>query len=214
MTFLTNVHKNNKPLTSFGASPFTTWLFGFRPLSVRLETNWGCILWCIVKGVYTSGKASKACQTTEPLLCKQTAFRFKIWKANMSILWDDCVTNEFGNDVYYTSYNKGRTILVDLSDVVYWFKKKKKKNCALLLCCGILQQPPEVPLQADDASFFYSAAIFSHYARIALIRTTLCSVVSGLFSSKVSVCSRVIKNSAEARLGGMIEQSLLKQTWA
>ena len=130
MTFLTNVHKNNKPLTSFGASPFTTWLFGFRPLSVRLETNWGCILWCIVKGVYTSGKASKACQTTEPLLCKQTAFRFKIWKANMSILWDDCVTNEFGNDVYYTSYNKGRTILVDLSDVVYWFKKKNKKKTA------------------------------------------------------------------------------------
>ena len=128
MTFLTNVHKNNKPLTSFGASPFTTWLFGFRPLSVRLETNWGCILWCIVKGVYTSGKASKACQTTEPLLCKQTAFRFKIWKANMSILWDDCVTNEFGNDVYYTSYNKGRTILVDLSDVVYWFLKKKTKK--------------------------------------------------------------------------------------
>ena len=37
-------------------------------------------------------------------------------------------------------------------------------------------------------------------------------VVSGLFSSKVSACSMLIKNSAEARLGGMIEQSLLKQT--
>ena len=36
-------------------------------------------------------------------------------------------------------------------------------------------------------------------------------VVSGL-SSKVSACSMLIKNSAEARLGGMIEQSLLKQT--
>ena len=37
-------------------------------------------------------------------------------------------------------------------------------------------------------------------------------VVSGLSSSKVSVCSMLIKDSAEARLGGMIEQSLFKQT--
>ena len=36
-------------------------------------------------------------------------------------------------------------------------------------------------------------------------------VVSGLSSSKVSACSMLIKESAEARLGGMIEQSLLKQ---
>ena len=36
-------------------------------------------------------------------------------------------------------------------------------------------------------------------------------VVSGLSSSKVSACSLLIKESAAARLGGMIEQSLLKQ---
>ena len=38
-------------------------------------------------------------------------------------------------------------------------------------------------------------------------------VVSGLSSSKASARSMLIKNSAEARLGGMIEQSLLKQTY-
>ena len=36
-------------------------------------------------------------------------------------------------------------------------------------------------------------------------------VVSGLSSSKVLACSLIIKNFAKARLGGMIEQSLLKQ---
>ena len=35
-------------------------------------------------------------------------------------------------------------------------------------------------------------------------------MVSGLSSSKVSVCRMLIKESAEARLGGMIEHSLLK----
>ena len=36
------------------------------------------------------------------------------------------------------------------------------------------------------------------------------SAVSGLFSSKVSARSLIMKESAKARLGGMIEQSLLK----
>ena len=37
------------------------------------------------------------------------------------------------------------------------------------------------------------------------------AVVSGLLFSKVSACSLIINDSAEARLGGRMKQSLLKQ---
>lgn len=39
-------------------------------------------------------------------------------------------------------------------------------------------------------------------------------VVSGLFFSKVSACSLIINDFAEARLGGRMRQSLLKQNLA
>ena len=53
-----------------------------------------------------------------------------------------------------------------------------------------------VPIKADDKS--------------QITKSETC-VVSGLSSSCVLMCCLVIKESAEARLGGMIEQSLLKQ---
>ena len=47
--------------------------------------------------------------------------------------------------------------------------------------------------------------------KVGVNKSRLGGVVSGLSSSKVSACNMLIKESAEARMGGMIEQSLLKQ---
>ena len=74
--------------------------------------------------------------------------------------------------------------------------------------------PEESIKMIMDLSFLFFACVcfLAFILSFVLFPSCVPPVVSGLSSSKISACSMLIKNSAEARLGGMIEQSLLNQT--
>lgn len=151
-------------LTFLRASPFafTTWLFGFRPLSVRRETE----------GANTSGWTHKACQT---MACLLVTFWSKYQEKNVEIMILQIHTSELH-------------LLHELSDGTDTTTGRCVGCGTVLHSCGqraapLFQQwqpavylqlrvPPEVPL-SHQCHFLSLVPYGAQNARIALIRTSL-----------------------------------------